>query len=805
MKIWIRLLVFLIHLFTVAAADTEFESRVLSRGSLAGSYQAFPDVCRLANGDLICVFYAGYGHVSLPREDWPRGGRICLVRSEDEGKTWSAPRVLFDGPDDDRDPHVAQMRDGTVVCSFFPYRQPNGGKPEYETCIVVSKDGGWSWEKTPRILARGWAVSAPVRELRDGTRLLGIYHEEGMTAYGGVLRSTDQGKSWSNPIPIDQNSGVRLDAETDLIQRLDGQVFAALRGDKTNMHFSTSADLGLTWSKVQDIGFPGHSPHLTRLTSGVIVLSHRFPYTALHISRDDGKTWKGPVVIDRYGGAYPSTVELRDGSVLVVYYEEGQGSCIRARRFRVGADEVIWQTLGVEPREIGSRVEPFVDRFLIDRMEGCSLRLHTPLAREVVLKFNAPWEGAFSGYITVLKDRDLFRMYYRGLPIAGRDGSSDEVTCYAESLDGVNWVKPALGLFEIGGSRSNNVVLAGHAPFSHNFAPFIDQRPGVAAEQRFKALAGTTETGLHAFASSDGVRWKNLSQGPVLTNGAFDSQNVSFWSATENCYLMYLRTWTGGGFEGYRTISRSTSTDFLHWTPPEPMIFGEAPLEHLYTSQTQPYFRAPHLLIATPMRFLPGKQILSPEQARALGVEPGYAGDVAEAALMTSRGGTRYQRTFLEGFIRPGLDLGNWASRAGLTALGIVPTGPLEMSIYKQAHYAQASGHLIRYSLRTDGLSSVNAPFVGGEFLTHPLRFTGSQLRLNFSTGAAGFIQMEVLDASESGVAGKVLLQSRELVGDDVDRKVDWLGRSDLQSLEGIPIRLRFVMKDADLYALQFR
>jgi hypothetical protein len=113
---------------SVAATDSG-SYRVISRGAAAGSYQAFPDACRLANGDLICVFYAGYGHVSLPRPDWPRGGRICAVRSSDEGRTWTEPRVLFDGPDDDRDPHIARMSDGVLVCSFFPYRQAPGTQP----------------------------------------------------------------------------------------------------------------------------------------------------------------------------------------------------------------------------------------------------------------------------------------------------------------------------------------------------------------------------------------------------------------------------------------------------------------------------------------------------------------------------------------------------------------------------------------------------------------------------------------------------------------------------------------------------
>jgi sialidase-1 len=309
--------------------------KIISRGDAAGTYQAFPDICRLKNGDLFCVFYAGYGHVSLPREDCPKGGRICSVLSKDEGRTWSAPRVLFDGPSDDRDPHVAQMRDGSIVCSFFTYRPQPAGNVLCDTCLVTSRDGGESWETEPRVVAQGWPSSAPVRELSDGTRLLGVYHEDAGTAYGGVIRSTDGGKTWSAPIPIGKNSGVRLDAETDFVALKDGSIYAALRGDRVPMHFSTSTDQGLTWSPVKDIGFPGHCPHFTRLSTGEILLCHRLPLTSLHISRDEGKTWQGPYQIDATPGAYPSTVELKDGTVLGVYYEEGERSAVRARRFQV--------------------------------------------------------------------------------------------------------------------------------------------------------------------------------------------------------------------------------------------------------------------------------------------------------------------------------------------------------------------------------------------------------------------------------------------------------------------------------------
>jgi hypothetical protein len=314
--------------------------KIISRGEAAGPYQAFPDVCRLQNGDLLCVFYAGYGHVSLPNAAWPRGGRICAVRSRDEGRTWSVPRILYDDPYDNRDPHIAQLRDGTVVCSFFSLRQAGEKLVQIGAQLVRSHDGGETWEPQAQLVAPGWGVSAPVRQMPDGTCLLGLYYQTDGQAWGGVIRSTDGGATWSQPIPIGQESGAYLDAETDVILLKDGTLFAALRSSKVNMHFATSPDLGLSWSPARDIGFAGHAPHLTRLRSGEILLTHRLPYTALHVSRDEGKTWQGPYVLDQVIGAYPSTVELSDGTILAVYYEEGEGSAVRALRFRLKADGI---------------------------------------------------------------------------------------------------------------------------------------------------------------------------------------------------------------------------------------------------------------------------------------------------------------------------------------------------------------------------------------------------------------------------------------------------------------------------------
>jgi len=91
------------------------QHQIVCSGQAAGGYAAFPDVCRLPNGELFCVFYSGYGHVSTPSAKWPKGGRIMAVRSSDNGQSWSRPFVVIDTDQDDRDPSVASLKNGTLL------------------------------------------------------------------------------------------------------------------------------------------------------------------------------------------------------------------------------------------------------------------------------------------------------------------------------------------------------------------------------------------------------------------------------------------------------------------------------------------------------------------------------------------------------------------------------------------------------------------------------------------------------------------------------------------------------------------
>lgn len=464
------------------------------------------------------------------------------------------------------------------------------------------------------------------------------------------------------------------------------------------------------------------------------------------------------------------------------------------------------------PIDIGSRRELFVDHHLIEKLDACRLDLARPRDEGVVLKFDQPWEGPFCGYCTVINDGDRFRVYYRGNPTAGRDGGNTEVTCVAESPDGIHFTKPKLGHFEVDGTKENNVVLAGLAPFSHNLSPMLDSRPGVPADQRWKAIGGIMSSGLAALASPDGLRWRKLRDKPILTKSQvpfkamFDSQNLAFWSESEKKYLLYFRVFQ----DGFRRIARATSDDFVTWSAPELMEYrvpgGTPPVEHHYTNQTHPYFRAPHIYVSLAARFMSGRQVLTDDEAQAIGVNPAYFKDTSDAIFQTSRGGggAVYDRTFLEGFIRPAIGARNWVSRTNYPALNTVQTGPDEMSFYVNQDYAQPTSHLHRYSLRLDGFASVRAGYAGGELLTKPLTFTGQRLFVNLATSAAGSLRVEVQDAAGKPIPGFTLADARELIGNEIERPVSWKSGDDVNQLSGQTVRLRFVLKDADLFAIRF-
>jgi len=675
-----------------------------------GKYIGWPSITQTRSGELLVVFSGN------------RDAHVCpfgitqMIRSTDNGETWRDPETINNTPLDDRDAGILETKNGTLLVNWFtslafdtkkyydrnPSWKRHADKLGDETkkywignWTRRSLNGGQSWEEPVKQV-----VSAPhgAIELSDGRLLyVGTGYVNNKKIIG-VEQSIDDGQSWQllSTIPLKSEDQIAFSHEPHVVELSDGKLVAMFRYNPTDhnqsyLRQSESYDGGRTWTTSHKTGIWGYPPHLMQLKNGWLLVSYgvrREPFgEKACISKDGGKTWEtdkeimiNPSVNSDLG--YPASVQLDDGSILTVYYQvdkEGEKTslmsthwCLKESGFSsVDKKDIV---------NIGSRLELFIDTFLIEKQINVQRILHEPEDEGIVLFFDKPWEGPFCGYATIIKDNAKYRLYYRGLPEAGKDGSTLETTCYAESDDGINWTKPNIGIYEISGTYNNNVILANDAPYSHNFCPFLDSKPGIQLNEKFKAVAGTKKTGLIGFLSADGI----------------------------------------------------------HWSDPVEMAFGETPKEHLYTNQTHPYFRAPHIYVAIAARFMPKRQVLTEKQAQQLNVNPKYFKDCSDVILMTSRGGSNYDRSFMEAFIKPGIGLQNWVSRSNYPVLNIVQTGSTEMSVYVNQNYAQPTSHLRRYSLRIDGFISITAPYKGGELLTKPFIFDGKNLFLNFATSASG-------------------------------------------------------------------
>lgn len=458
----------------------------------------------------------------------------------------------------------------------------------------------------------------------------------------------------------------------------------------------------------------------------------------------------------------------------------------------VVATTLVLPARAAPPIDIGSRVEMFVDRFLIGRLSGgADLRLTEPQRREIVLTLDQPWEGPVSAYYSVFRDGEVVRLYYRG---------GEAFTCYAESRDGgVHFTRPDLGLIDFKGSTHNNIIYRGKE--SASFAPFRDTNPNCKPEQRYKALAYLVikgnKTGLVAFVSPDGVRWSKLQDQPVMIGSGFDSLNVVSWDAIEKKYICFSRYWDAGEFAGHRAIQSCTSDDFLHWSAMRPNQYApDVPTEDFYTSAI---IRCPggaeHTWLAFPKRFVPDRKKIPTHP------EPG----LSDAIFMSSRDGEHWDRTFLEAWLRPGPDQQNWTERSTMPAWGIVISDdePDVFNMYVSEHYRWPTNRLRRVTVGRHRFASVHAGAKEGEVVTKSFTFGGGTLRLNYSTSAAGSVRAELEDGSGQPIPGFALSDSETIFGDEFDHLVKWKG-GNLSALARRPVRIRLVLRDADVFAVHF-
>jgi hypothetical protein len=481
-----------------------------------------------------------------------------------------------------------------------------------------------------------------------------------------------------------------------------------------------------------------------------------------------------------------------------------------------------------EPTEIGGRLELMVDNSLIESISGeAELEMHRPVRREIVFRTDAEWEGNSSLYGSVFRDGEIYRMYYRGTHYrhSGEPAQALEdhpyVLCYAVSDDGVTWRRPSLGIHEFRGSTANNIVLTPESVSEIDGDPahtatWLDTNPDCPPDERIKiTILGHEPRGLYVLGSGDGVNFRLLSDQPAVTEGAFDSQNLMFYDRQIGAYREYHR----GFHEGVRSILTSVSDDVLDFPEPQWVQYVDSEPEHLYTNQIQPYYRAPHILMGFPMRYTdrgwsqPVLELpeLHERRARA-SASRRYGTAVTDALFMTSRDGLTFNRR-AETFIRPGpRERDSWVYGDNFVFWQMVETAsPIEdapnvISLYATEGYWEGTDTAFRrYTMRVDGFASASAPMAGGEVVTKPLIFEGGNLSLNLATSGAGSLRVEIQEPDGTPIPGYTLADCPEIYGDHLRFVVRWATKGgDVRDLEGRPVRLRFVLRDADLYSYQF-
>ncbi|MGI8603181.1 MAG: sialidase family protein [Verrucomicrobiales bacterium] len=340
-----------------------------------GGFVGWESPIRLANGDWLVGFNAGYWHasVSTPMQYSPKsleeyrkmgmptniiaptGGRAMITRSRDEGKTWSKPETLIDTPADDRHPAFVQLPDGSVLCCFFIYLGDEPEAPEKiplpHVFFLRSLDGGKTWEKKPHPLGTPYfhETDGPFAKLKDGSVLLAINgRPQGPPDQAGIFRSMDSGKTWNLLATVKSNHDLQ---EVAVAELADSRLVMMARPEGD---ISWSGDRGKTWTPPVTFGMRMFAPSLYVLRDGTLLCLHG-SYAPGHsglrviFSTDGGETWLAPakdhgfLVDNSYG--YGKAMELPDGSLFITYLATGghstadaQKNAIRCIRLRVRVD-----------------------------------------------------------------------------------------------------------------------------------------------------------------------------------------------------------------------------------------------------------------------------------------------------------------------------------------------------------------------------------------------------------------------------------------------------------------------------------
>lgn len=452
---------------------------------------------------------------------------------------------------------------------------------------------------------------------------------------------------------------------------------------------------------------------------------------------------------------------------------------------------------------------------------ACGIRLVAQPAQMTEPVITAEDMGeSFLGCGTVIYEEGRYRLWYECVPIEEVQKTPqghNNLLRYAESVDGIHWERPALGIVEFRGSRNNNIVYGGPLTPEHGYhGGCVFKDPSAPPEERYKVfyLGMLSPEDLEAYrkrrpedidpsaihpntnyifaifggVSPDGLHWTPLPD-PLVVQ-ASDTHNVCTYDTVRGKYIAYVRTW----YFGRRTIGISESDDFRHFSIPDELMWPDAGMEPSHTW----YGNAKTIMPGTTDYHVmfPLKWIL-PE-------------DIFEFHLATSPDGIVWNMVPGGAVCRPGPH-GNWNSCGVSAQVGLVALPDRRMGVliygWPVPHKYPRRPPLGKFAWAwwpQGRLVALEAPGEG-KFSLYPLLFKGKRIYLNYCTKVAGYVQVEAQDAKGKTLPGRSFADCDPINGDSLEHLVTWRGQADLGHKPGQPVKLRFRLRYAKLFSVKFR
>jgi hypothetical protein len=500
----------------------------------------------------------------------------------------------------------------------------------------------------------------------------------------------------------------------------------------------------------------------------------------------------------------------------------GRSGSSRGSLFALGLSAA---TLSSAPIPITERPQLLLDDFIVHRTEAVERMIHQPrdIAANPVMAPEHPWEHRRIPFGSVLwfPEEKKFRCWYLTLNIydsrPGFRGYRKEhhvpvneaaFICYAESRDGVHWTRPGLGLHEFRGSKENNIVLV--SPGTH-FDSLSVMRLPHDREWPFRMMVfigrwpykddpvrkkwgdpppfGIQRHGHFAFGSKDGIHWKELNGNePVLR---VSDRSMFWWNPDKRIFVGAAKR----SRDGKRAQAYAWSRDMIHWTITPDWIHHADERDHPGDEGEAAY------------GFPYGDQWVGFAEMRRVRRNQDTR---INWELLGSRDGRHWSRP-VRGLFFADAGRETWRHKV----FKVFANPPIERDGRLLIYYGGKTGRvpletgyepfqaLCLATLRKDGFASLRAGDRTGELITKPLLMKGARLSVNLATRENGDLRVEAQDVAGAPIKGFALSDSDPVVGDHLDHRVTWNGDGDVASLSSRVVRLRFVMRDVDLYSFK--